>query len=218
MPRAASSLEDLAELTRQLDEAAPEVPAGVGLLRLPDAAAVRAELEAVHGIRVLGPVAPRDWVHLRLFARFYRPDETRGLTFDFLPIRNDRGGNLGEWDDGDGTATIRGTRADTLFHEGTHHVLGLSGHDRARRIGALIVAAAHRAGGGRLPLSCLTRPYALRHASQGDHAEFLAELVTGVACLEHGIPGGITLANPRFDPPEEVRRLVRSLWEGSAGR
>ena len=178
----------------------------------PDPARARQELESGWGIRVRGAVLLQDWAHLLLFARTHRPSETRGLIFEFAAQRGDSQGNLGEWNDFDGTATIRGTRADTVFHEGTHHVLEFAGNDRGRRIGAMIVAAARRAGNGRIPLSCVTRAYALRGVASQDHGEFLAELITGLACVELGIPGGITLVNPSFDPPEEVRRLVRALW------
>jgi hypothetical protein len=173
-------------------------------------------LETGHGIRVRGAYDARDLAHVQEFARLYRPYETRGLTFDFASVRVSSG-RLGEWLP-DGTARIMSRRLDTVLHEGAHHVMEFAGNARTRTLAELIVAATLAAGRGGVPAACVTRPYALEGRHPGDHGELLAELLTGLAGLERGLLLETTLANPAFDPPEPVRRLVRCVWSARSSR
>jgi hypothetical protein len=168
-------------------------------------------LRDTYGIRVAGSFTTQDLVHVLLFARLQQPRATRGLTFEFAAKRITKGGNLGEWAE-DGLATINSDRADTVFHEGMHHVLEFEKNDHGRMMGILIHDAALAAGDGKLPDSCVTRSYARSHRFVGDYGEFEAELATAIAAQEVGFPLETRVENPRFNPPARVRELVRKLW------
>jgi len=180
-----------------------------------DTAGALALLRDRYGITVTGAFTPLDVDHVLTFARQHRPMETHDLTFQFAKERISSGANLGEWAV-DGLAEIRSDRADTVFHEGTHHILEYDRNVRTRPMAALIYDAAKAAGGGKIPDCCYTRRYARYQRFEGDSAEFLAELVTGVAGLERGLPVETTIENRDFNPPESVRRLVRALWAPAA--
>jgi hypothetical protein len=179
---------------------------------LPRVGHMRALLKSHYGIEVADSVTAMDLVHVLMFARVHRPEETRGLTFEFAPMseRISDNGHLGEWVAG--IAHINSDRADTIFHEGTHHILELPRNVRGQKLGQQIYEAALAAGGGRIPNSCISRAYGRTERKAGDYSEFEAELVTGIAGLELGLPVETTITNPAFDPPSAIRELVRQIW------
>jgi hypothetical protein len=168
-------------------------------------------LGETYGIHVVGSYTLQDLAHVLLFARLQHPSETRDLIFEFAATRITHGGNFGEWNE-DGLATIRSDRADTVFHEGMHHVLEYEKNSRGKMLGELIYKAALEAGSGKLPESCVTRAHARSHRHGGDYGEFEAELATAIAARTFDFPLETRVENPRFDPPARVQQLVRSIW------
>jgi hypothetical protein len=171
----------------------------------------RAYLKNHYGIELTGSVRLNDIRNVVAFAVNCRPRETKGLTFEFMSSRSTAVDKLGKWFK-QGKAQIFSERMDTVFHEGTHHVLEFERNQRTRNIGKLVFRMAKELGGGKPDNSCVTRPYALFGVAQDDDGEFNAELFTGIAGLERGIKLETTVGNKDFNPPERIRKMVRGAW------
>jgi hypothetical protein len=175
-------------------------------------------LASKHGINVRGSYNKKDIEHTLNFARDFRPEETKGLTFIFERNRNGRSSGSARvktlgWYKG-GVSHIVSPNPDTVYHEGVHHITMAPANKRTVAIGNEVYRAAIKLGGAtRKPAnSTITRWYAKENSY-----EFKAEFFTGLAALEHGLKLDFTIANRGFKPPESIRKIARPIY-ASGGR
>jgi hypothetical protein len=182
-------------------------------------------LKSRHGIAVRGSYNKKDIQHTLRFARDFRPEETKGMTYIFERNRNgvkrkknkkSRVKTLG-WYSG-GVVHIVSPNPDTVYHEGCHHMTMAPANKRTVGIGNAVYKAAVKLGENgrrdararkkRQPAnSTITRWYAKK-----DSYEFKAEFFTGLAGLERGLKLDFTIQNKAFNPPESIRKLARPIY------
>jgi hypothetical protein len=164
-----------------------------------------------YGIKVRGAYTPNDIKNTLDFAHCFSPKETRGMVVTFDTNRK-KSGVVGVWSNGN--VRIMSSKPDVIFHEGCHHITLYRKNTRTRALGKELFQKAMELGGdGGVPLSCVTRQYALRNSS-----EFRAEILTGLAGLESRVKLSFTLVNRKFNPPASVRALARKIFSPAPRR
>lgn len=164
------------------------------------------ELSQTFGVQVRGSYNKKDVDQTLVWARSFRPDETRGVTFTFTAQRRESG-VLGVWNSL-GQSQIYSGRQDVVFHEGVHHITLFGRNQRSRALANQVFNAAVQEGGGGTPAgNTITRSYA-----QTNPSEWKAEFFTGLAGLERGVPLLFTLRNNSFNPSANVRAVARQLY------
>lgn len=170
------------------------------------------ELQGRYGIRVTGNPTDRSIDHLIYAARQVHPQDTQGLTFDFVDYG--AGATLGQWawNGRVGVVTIFGPAKEsvsTIYHELLHHVTNGRpsniGYGVARRVSQQLGGMNPRA----YPMSVITGPYA-----QTGIAEFWAELFSAYRIRPDGRDRGdrFSMIQPRFDPPAALEPTINGLY------
>jgi hypothetical protein len=177
-----------------------------------------AELQSRYGIRIVGNPTPTSIDQVVYTARQLHPQDTQGLTIDF--VDQGAGAVLGQWAWNGRTAviTVFGPAKEsisTIYHEILHHVTNGRpsniGYGVARRVSQQLGGMEPRA----YPRSMITGSYALTSV-----AEFWAELFSAHRLQAAGLLASdrFSMVGPWFDPPANVVATMNPLYaDGGTG-